>query len=240
MAAELLKIRSMPTPLWCGIVIAALFLAGLVVTAVWGAGGDLDTLTLIQFPTAICSVVLGVWIFGVEYGQNTMRRTVAADPDRVRLVAVKLGAALLVVAVVTVLVFMLALALYGLANSGHDFEFPVDDLFRRGADSLFSNLVYMLVGAGFAMITASMAGGMAATLVFIFVLDGMLSLLPKVGDFTFGLAVADLSAWITGSDAGGLTAGAGHSPGIALLIVAAWVCLLLGAGANRLIRSDVK
>jgi len=240
MQAELLKIRSMPTPLWCGAAVLVAFVIGLAVTFVWGAGRDLDSTALIAFPTAIAAIVIGVWVFGVEYGQNTMRRTLTADPDRRRLILAKLVTVLLVVAAVTVALYLLALPLYGLANSGHDFAFDTGDLLREAAGAVFNNLIYALVGAAFAMITASMAGGMTAALVFIFVLDGMLSLVPKVGDFTFGLAVADVGRWISGSAVEGLNAGAGHSTPVAALIVAGWLAVLLALGVNRLLSSDVK
>ena len=239
MRAELLKIRSMPTPLWSGVAVLAAFVAGLAITFIWGVGNDLDSTVLIGLPTAIASIVLGVWVFGVEYGQNTMRRTVAADPDRVRLVLAKLGVVLILAAAVTALLYLLALPLYGLANSGHDFAFPADELLRQGASAVFGNLVYVLVGAAFAMITASMAGGMTAALVFIFVLDSIMSLIPKVGDYTFGLALADVNEAIAGGAMEGAE-GAGHSGGVALLVVAGWVAFLLALGAQRLIQSDVK
>ncbi|MDQ2622334.1 MAG: ABC transporter permease [Actinomycetota bacterium] len=240
MRAEFLKLRAMPTPFWCGIAVITLFVVGLAVTFVWGAGNDQDSLALIAFPTAICSIVLGVWIFGVEYGQNTLRRTVAADPDRVRLIVAKLAVVLAVVIAVTVLLYLLALPLYGLANNGHSFDFPTDGVLRVGADAIFTNVSYVLVGAALALITSSMAGGMTAALVFIFVIDGMLSLIPKVGDYTFGLAMADVSSAITGTDIGGFGEGAGHSAGIGLLIVVAWVVLLLALGSQRLTSSDIK
>lgn len=240
MPAELLKIRSMPTPFWCGVAMAVSFVIGLVITFVWGVGHDLDALAAIEFPTAICSVVLGVWIFGVEYGQNTMRRSLTADPNRVRLILTKAATALAVVVAVTVLLFLLALPLYGIANSGHDFGFSVGDLARQGAATVFGNAIYVLVGAGFALVTASMAGGMTAALVFIFVLDGVLSIIPKVSSWTFGLAMSDVVRAIVGSTEGGLNEGAGHGPAVALLLVAAWLTVLLGLGVQRLLRSDVK
>lgn len=240
MGAELLKVRSMPTPFWCGVALAVSFVIGLAATFVWGIGSDLDALAAIEFPTAICAVVLGVWIFGVEYGQNTMRRSLTADPDRVRLILAKAGTALLLTVAATVLLFLLALPLYGLANSGHDFAFSAGDLLRRGAAAVFGNAIYVLIGAAFALVTASMAGGMTAALVFIFVLDGVLSIIPKVSSWTFGLAMSDVIRAIVGSTEGGMNEGAGHGVAVALLLVAGWVAVLLGLGVQRLLRSDVK
>lgn len=240
MRAELLKVRSMPTPFWCGVAVLLAFLAGLAVTFIWGAGPDLDSTALIAFPTQIAAIVIGVWIFGVEYGQNTLRRTLTADPDRRRLILAKLAVVLLVVAAVTALLYLLALPLYGLANSGHGFGFNAGDLLRQAAGAIFTNLAYTLVGAAFAMIAASMAGGMTAALVFIFVLDGMFSLIPEAGDFTFGLAMADLGRAITGTTAEGLATGAGHGAPLAAVIVAGWLAVLLFLGGNRLLGSDVK
>ena len=79
--AELAKVRSMPTPFWCLLAVVVCALLGVAAIWQWGLGADLagDRLAL-GFPLAIASIVFGVWIFGVEYGQNTLRRTLSADP----------------------------------------------------------------------------------------------------------------------------------------------------------------
>lgn len=240
MPAEMLKLRSMPTPLWCGVAVIVAFLAGLAITFGWGAGSDLASTVLIALSTQVAAIVLGVWIFGVEYGQRTLRRTLTADPDRRRLIVAKLSVVLLIVAAATALLYLLALPLYGLANSGHDFAFHTGDLIRAGAAAIFANLAYVLVGAAFAMITASMAGGMTAALVFIFVLDGLLSLVPGLEDFAFGAAMADIEGAITGAASGGLAADPGPGAPFGALIVAGWLAALLFLGSNRLVSGDAK
>lgn len=241
MRAEYLKIRSMPTPFWCAAAVVLFFIGGLTATSVWGAGEDLAAIEIgVTFPLAIASVVLGVWIVGVEYGQNTLRRTLSGDPARGRLIRSKLVAACSVVLGATLFFNLLALLLYGLANSGHGTDFPVEDVVRIAANALLVNTVYVLVGAAFALITASMAGGMTAALVFIFVIDGMLSLIPTVGDYTFGLAMSNLSSAITGTDGDFLAAGSDHPVVVSALVAAGWLVILLALGSQRLIRDDVK
>ena len=197
-------------------------------TAGWIGAVLLVTLRLIQG-----------FSLGGEWGGGVLLATEYAGPKRHAFYAAfpQLGSP--VGSIITALLYLLALPLYGLANSGHDFAFPTDELLRQGASAVFGNLVYVLVGAAFAMITASMAGGMTAALVFIFVLDSIMSLIPKVGDYTFGLALADVNEAIAGGAMEGAE-GAGHSGGVALLVVAGWVAFLLALGAQRLIQSDVK
>ena len=114
-------------------------------------------------------------------------------------------------------------------------------LARTGASCLLTCIIYGLIGASFALITASMAGGMTLTLVFIFVLDGIFSIIPKVGDFNFGEAMVDVNDAIIGSATNIFgEATSAHSVPVAALIVAVWVLLFLLAGYARFRSSDVK
>lgn len=241
MRSEWIKIRSMPTPLWCLVAVIIGFVLGLVGTVIWGHGEDAAAIDLaLGFPTAIASIVLGVWIVGVEFGQNTLRRTLTADPRRLRLIGAKLLVAALVVAAVTILIHLVAWPVYSLAGSGHEGSLSAETIFKFGLAALLTNLTYMLIGAACALISASMAGGMTLALIFIFVIDSIFPLIPKAGDFAFGLALVDVTDAIRGFDSGLFSSDEGHSVGIAALIAAAWLVILLALGSLRFNRSDVK
>jgi ABC-2 type transport system permease protein len=243
MKAEFLKVRSLPTPRWCFIVIAVFFLAGLIADVIWGLGPDRDlTDVTIGTPMTIASIVFGVWIIGVEYGQKTMRQALTADPRRGRLVLSKLAVGAITITVTMLFFYLVSVAVFGLvAAIFHDQSFSVEFLFRSAADNLMNCLVYAALGAAFALVSASMAGGMTVALVFIFVLDTIIAIIPKAENFSFGVALSDVSDSIRGSS-GAVFSGDGgtHTLVVAVLIVAAWLLVLLGAGFARFWNSDVK
>lgn len=241
MRAELVKIRSMPTPAWCLGAVAVCFLLGIAATVAWGPGEDSSAIdAAVGIPTLIASIVFSVWMFGVEFGQNTLRRTLTADPRRGRLIAVKLGVTLLCVAIVTALLYAAAIPLYDLASSGHDQSIEAGTVSRYGAAALVNNLVWAVVGFAFALITTSMAGGITLTLVFIFVIDTITSIIPRVSDFAMGPALSAVTDGIGGYDTD-LFGDAVDSVGAGdVLIVLGWLAVLMLLGCLRFLKSEVK
>lgn len=242
MRAEFLKVRSLPTPRWCLIVLAGFFVIGLVCSTIWGLGPDRDlTDVTIGFPMTIASIVFGVWIVGLEYGQKTMRQVLTADPRRGHLILRKLAVGAITITATLVILYLVSIAAFGLAAAiFHGQSFSAEFLLRSAADNLMNCLIYAALGAGFALLTASMAGGMTIALVFIFVLDTIIAIIPKAENFSFGVAITDISDSIRGSS-GVFGGDAGtHSVAVAALIVVGWLLVLIGAGFARFWNSDVK
>jgi ABC-type transport system involved in multi-copper enzyme maturation permease subunit len=232
----------MPGPRWCAIAVFVTMLIGLAATWRWGLGPELDAVDLaLAFPASIASAVFGVWLFGVEYGQDTMRRSLSTDPRRTRLIAAKLLTGLLLVTLATALFYLVAFPLYDLAADRHGQSIGLAAYADAALSALVTNACMVLVGAAFALIMASMAGGVTVTLVFIFIVGSLFTLIPEVGQYSFNTAMTDLETAIRGG-VGGLEDGSGpeHSGPVAGLIVAAWLVVLLCAGWLRLLRSDVK
>ena len=241
MRAELKKVRSLPTPMWCLIAVLVCFLIGVGATIIWGPGEDAAAIDgAISLPTLVAAIVFGVWIVGVEYGQNTLRRTLTADPRRVRLIVAKLASMLLVVVLVTVMLHLVALPLFDLAAQGHDQSIRAEDVKDIALAALLNNVAYAIVGFAFGLITASMAGGITMTLVFVFVIDSLISIVPKVGNLAMGPALEKISSSLRGIDTGlfGDEIGTAHTSDV--MIVAAWLVGLVVLGSLRFVRSDVK
>lgn len=240
MRAEFLKVRSMPTPRWTLLALLLCLVLGVAGAAKWGVGEEAEALDLaIAFPTWIGSLVFGVWVAGVEFGQNTLRRTLAADPRRIRMVLAKLGVAAITVTVVTVVLTVVGAVLYDLAGSG-EHSIGSDQAARILATTLLGNLVATVVGMGLTLLTRSMAGGLTITLVFFFVLDSALSFAPKVGDYSLGTVTADLEAAIRGNQEVAFGGTPTHDPAVAALLTAVWVVAIFAAGAVRTVYTEAK
>lgn len=235
MAPELEKLRSMPTPRWT--LIAVLAFVGLGFLAQLFAGSDhradyLDAAEAVAgLGSAIGSIVLGVWMAGVEYGQNTMRRALAADPRRERLLASKLAVAIGATLALTLAAWAAAAFLLPIAASANGAPSPGHDIVARAASSLIINPVYAVVGCSIATLTRSMAGGMAAMLALVFVLDAILAALP-IGDISLGSALRDISDAVEGEKGD-------HEAGRGAFVVAVWITAMLAAAWVRFTRTDV-
>lgn len=241
MRAEFLKLGSMPTPRWTAVILALFFLGGLAASVIWGAGEENVVLeTAIGLPLMVSSLVIGAWIVGVEFGQHTLRRVLSADPRRTRLVMVKLAVLLIVISAATLLLFALGTGLYALAASGHETGIEFDLVPRVVAATLLTNVVWGVAAMSLTLLTRSMAGGITLVFAFIFLIDGLLSIIPEVGDFTFGVVLNDVDLAIRGDDVGLFQTTQVHDTALSALVLAGWVIVFVVAGVIRTQRSEVK
>ncbi|MGK2933353.1 MAG: hypothetical protein ACSLFD_11435 [Solirubrobacterales bacterium] len=241
MRAEFLKIRSMPTPMWCLIALGVCFVLGIVAVIKWGVGEGSDAADVaIGVPSVIASIIFGVWMMGVEFGQNTLRQALTADPRRSHLIVSKLAVTIFCVAGITAFLYLISIPAYELASSGHDGSTDTEAVFRAGLAALVNNVAYAIVGFAFAMITASMAGGITIALVFVFVIDSVTSIVSWTEDYAMGPALTSVTEEITGvqTEIFGETAGSMSAQDV--VVVIAWLVGLVALGSLRFIRSEVK
>jgi ABC-2 type transport system permease protein len=242
MTAELRKLLALPTPRWtlvatvAGVVIAAL------VAALAGPGKGEDMLPIqlgVGLATSVGAIVLGAWMMGVEYGQKTLRRALSAHPSRARLLLAKLAVVLGTVTVVTVVLSVVSAPVFSAIASAHGESMPVRESLEYGLAAVFNNLVYATVAFALALLTRSMAGGMALALVFAFVIDGLLSAIPVVGDYALSAAVLELMSAISGAKLDGIS---DSDPNIvrALGVTIVWLAALVGVSSMRFTRSDIE
>ena len=241
MTAELRKLLALPTPRWT--LVATVFgaIVALVVAALAGPGDGKDMMPVqlgVGLATSVGAIVLGAWMIGVEYGQRTLRRALSADPSRARLVLAKLGVALGAVTVVTLLISVITAPVFSAIASSHNESMSVADQLQYGLAALVNNLIYATVAFALALITRSMAGGMALALVFAFVIDSLMSAIPTVGDYALATGVVGLMTEISGIDIGGMDDG-GPTLLLAVGITAAWLAAMLAISVTRFMRTDV-
>jgi ABC-type transport system involved in multi-copper enzyme maturation permease subunit len=242
MTAELRKLLALPTPRWTLLAtIVAVAIAALIASL--AGPGDGATMLPVQLSiglaTSVGAIVLGAWMMGVEYGSKTLRRALSADPSRLRLLLCKLGVVLGMVTVVTLVLTAVAAPVFSTIADAHGESMPIADTLQYGVAALFNNLVYATVAFALALLTRSMAGGMAVALVFAFVIDNLLSAIPVVGDYALSAAIFDLMRAIAGSNLGDVGA---DDPSVlaALGVTAVWVATLLGASVTRFTRTDIE
>ena len=235
MAAELHKLRSLPTPRWTLVAALALVLLGVVIALFTGDSDSRDYVDIAEgvagLGSGIGSIVIGVWVVGVEYGQGTLRRALAADPRRGRLLASKLAVAVGGALALTAVVWLAAALLLPFAASANGADSSIADILEKSVSSLIGNPVYAAVGCAIATLARSMAGGMTAMLALVFVLDTLLVLLP-IGDISLGSAVGDIGNGLEGEEGD-------EDIGRGVLVTLAWIAILLTAAWARLTRTDV-
>jgi ABC-2 type transport system permease protein len=241
MTAELRKLLALPTPKWTLVgTIAAVAIAAIVAALAGpGKGADMAPVQLgVGLGTTVGAIILGAWMMGVEYGQRTIRRALSADPSRARLLLAKLGVVLGAVTIVTLAVSLISAPLFSAIASAHGESMPVGDSLAYGVAALFNNLIYATVAFALALVTRSMAGGMALALVFAFVIDSALSAIPVVGDYALSAAVVDLMGQISGLKLNGV---GDSDPNVlrAIGVTICWLVALMGISVTRFTRTDV-
>jgi ABC-2 type transport system permease protein len=241
MTAELRKLLALPTPRWTlvGTIVGVALAALVAALAGPGNGADMGPVQLgVGLSTTVGAIILGAWMIGVEYGQRTMRRALSADPGRGRLLLCKLGVVLGAVTVVTLAVSAISAPVFSAIASAHGESMPVGDSLQYGLAALLNNLIYATAAFSLALVTRSMAGGMALALVFAFVIDSALSAIPVVGDYALSASVVELMSQIAGFKLDGIS---DSDPNIlrALAVTAGWLVALVGVSAARFTRTDV-
>lgn len=238
MRPELRKLSVLPTPRWTAAALLGAILIATVVVAFKGAGQDSLAPTFgVGIPTVIASIVIGVWMAGLEYGQKTMRRTLTRNPNRMEVVVNKLAVAVLATTVLTLGSALIATPLFALASSGHDLTVPAADTIKVGIGSLANNLVYVTAGFSLGLVTRSMAGGMTLALGFFFVIDSLLTAIPKVGDFMLSNVSAEIFQEIVGNDIAGTDLDVKIVQ--AVLVTLVWVVAFVGLSSARFLSTDI-
>ncbi|MSX02622.1 MAG: hypothetical protein F2813_05610 [Actinobacteria bacterium] len=238
-AAELLKVRFMPAPrLALLITVGLVVIGGLLVLTVGPAKGtstswyDIPDL-IAQIAVAIGAIVLGAWMFGLEFSSKTIRLAATCQPSRVRLVLVKLVSTILLLAVYIVVTFAITLLIEALLASVGQVDFPIETQVKAALGGGIEALLWGVLAFGLTLLFRSYTAGIVAGLVLVLGVDTGLQQIPTVGKYSLGSATTSVGDAVTG-DPATLALGA------ALLTVAVWLIVVTGAGAARFITRDLK
>lgn len=238
--AEFFKIRTHRTPWVC----AGLLLVGVLASpAVLLFYTPSDTAAYTDAFTGTYSVlaplvaiVFGAWLLGTEYRQGTVKRMLTSESRRFQVLVTKAGVG------ITVLSAMLATsAVIGWGASRFVGSLNDVAVAWNGRELLAAGVfavVSAIVAYGISAVTRSDAFAMVGTVGLVLVLDPLLSLIPKVGEYSFASSLTVITDRISAtpdvfSNASSMGLGA------AGITVGVWLAVVLGTGSYLFASRDV-
>ena len=238
MRAELLKMRALLTPrIMLALALAVPAVAALITYLVEPDDGDLyhqAPLFAAQIGTEIAAIVVGVWIVAMEFGQGTVRRLLTAEPRRTHVVANKLATAAVTILIGSALVGFVAFWLGALAAHLRDVDYDQGTAAKLAVVVAITGLLAGLLSFALGLLAESLPGGLVLAFAVLFVLDGAVSFVSSIRDYTFTSALGSISARFEPDEPAALDLG----PAIAVAL--AWVVVLMVPGVVRFLRSDFK
>jgi ABC-type transport system involved in multi-copper enzyme maturation permease subunit len=193
-------------------------------------------LHVFQVLPSIVAIVFGGWVMGTEYRHDTVKRLVMSDPRRTRVLAGKAaaGGALLTTALATV-----AIVGWGAARAvGAMNDYTV----MWNGRELLSGALFAagaaVVAFALSVVIKSDALSMVATLALVLILDPLLSLIPRLGGYTFGGALETLTGSLSNS-AGGPYDTSLLTNTQASITLAAWLTVFIGSAVYLFTTRDV-
>ena len=138
--------------------------------------------------TIVFPAILAMMVVTGEYRHRTMSSTFTAAPQRVAVIFAKLVVALLYAALTTVVVVLAAFYAYKL-GVGSDYQMMVDPFVPWARHAYFSfaagAALFSLFAFGLGLLLRQTAGTSTLLIIWYFVLEPLLTLLPKVGEFLY-------------------------------------------------------
>lgn len=239
LAAELWKLRSLPTP---KTVVSASFALVTVVSLIVFVVQPDSPDAYHQAPSVaasiavfIGSIVFGAWVFGVEFNQGTMRRVLVAEPRRGIVLAVKTlvvaAGATLFAAMITGYAALASLLICAAATIDFDPSLAVNIVPSMTVQAA----LFALLACAFSLALRSYAGGVIGAFALILVADNLLALWQSIQDHTFSASTSAIDAAFHVGDSSseiGLAE--------ALIVALAWIAAVAVPGALRFVRGDFK
>ncbi len=238
--AELYKLRTHRTPL----ATAATLLVGVLAPSVvmlWytptNTSAYADTwLAVYSILAILLAIVFGGWALGTEYRQDTVKRMLASEPRRGRALATKASAA--AASMTAVLAAVAGLGWLAARVVGDMNDVMVAWEGRQVLATVFTALLAGAMTFGLSAITRSDSFAMIGMVGLLLVLDPLLGLIPKIGDYTLGSSLSVVSDKIAGT-ASGFGEVASLSTSSATLTLVAWLVAFVGGGTVLFASRDI-
>lgn len=242
MKSESIKMLTLRSTWWSLGVTAALSvgISLLIAAASSDIGGGFPAANVILAPTQFTMLVagiLGAIVITGEYSTGMIRSTLTAEPRRGAVLVAKALVVALVMAVTTVVIYAVAIAVTApLVSTGLDWSTPSESLVPL-ALGVVSMAAFTLIGLGFGFVIRSGAGAIAATVGVLFVLPIVFSLFSFAGpSWQWILDAAD---YLPVNAAVQLTTPGGTELGQGAVTLAAWALAPLVLGWISLRSRDV-
>jgi ABC-2 type transport system permease protein len=248
--AEILKVRSHRLP-WItyGVYAALLTLFALLSTL---SGGGESALPLLMATAHlqigfIFAIVVGAWIGGTDFAAGTWRVILARDDRRVLQLANRVAVLVVVVAVGSVLTFLVGVAAGAVVAVAAGADPVLDGLSGLLWGSMVTEVAYALVAFSVAVLFRSTAAGMSIGLAYALVADTILfGIWPDLKPYLLSTALGQVSSSLAGvgSAAGGIASilsgvSQSISTGRAWFTLVIWLVVLVGGAVVTFQRRDV-
>lgn len=243
--AELLKLRLQRTPQ----VLAGLALVVVAVVVGVTAGRDLEPAEFadrannaVYIFLPLVAAVLGGFVMGSEYRQDTLKRLAAVGPRRSRLLAYKVAVLLGAILAASLVLLSLSVGAMAVLASNAGTSFPAETLWPMFASGTLSAVTVGLIAFGLSLVTRSDSFAMIGVLALPMVLDPVVgALASSVEKFTYSGAISGVTAPF--SKVLGTTGDPGPSnvfgPAMAAAVLLAWVAVPVVAGTRRFLTADI-
>jgi ABC-type transport system involved in multi-copper enzyme maturation permease subunit len=242
--AELLKISTLRS-FWWTVAATIAFVPLSVLLAMTGPGKNAASLDSVEgFRNVIAAssiggvlmIIIGIFVIAGEFRFNTITSTFLITPDRRRVISAKLAAASLVgigVALANA-ILTLAIALPWLSARNVDIRSHVGDVVVVLLGATASTIISGLVGVGIGSLLTNQTVAITATLIWIFVLETMLtSFASGIGKWLPAAAASSMSGVAPPGDASYLPIWG------AALLFTAYGLVFAALGGRLIVRRDI-
>lgn len=191
---------------------------------------DVRSLLGVASIVTIFALILGVTFATTEYRHNTASTSFLSEPRRWRVLVAKAVVMVGVGALYAAVVLGIAMAMIAVATAIDGVGLPLDDtVWRYLGMTVLATAANAVLGLGVGAALRNQVGGIVAVLVWLFVIEGLISgLLPA------------LAPWTPFAAGGAMTAPTEQmTRAVATAVVAGYVALALGVGAWLTERRDV-
>jgi ABC-2 type transport system permease protein len=244
-SAELFKLRTTRTS-W-GVLLGALGLV-LVISLIAALAGDFSSadvapgIDLLQISglVQIFALVLGILIVATEFRHGTITPSLLAVPNRARLVAAKLVAAVLAGALLGLVAGALcaAIVLPLLSSRGIETGAESSEVVKIVLGNSAASALFAAIGVGLGALLRNQVGAIIGALGWLFVVQPLLTIIPGFDDV--------INKWFPSGAAGALAGMSGSSDAPdslaqvpAGLVLTAYAAVFVAAGLALLRRRDV-